>query len=227
MAASLINTGLMKQLSTVGNRRNYEQFVSTIVARANTDSPLRQLLPNAEALDVFKVPTGNVLEISVDSNLVSELVTRQPFESVAMVELSPADVANFMGREAVVQEQFKTFFDRQVAMEAGFMPKYSLKELDTQHWEATFETANISLMRVKGHSNWSGNLLTSGQRLGTRQLQQQTIQKPAVYAFLYYERTTFVPPFLSPLIPPICIGSPRFSSPRCARRHLATVMSYR
>ena len=189
MAASLIKAGLMQQLVNVGNRRNYEQFVSTIVARSDTASPLRQILPNAEALDVFKVPVGNVLELAASSNLVSELITRQPFESAALVELSPSDVANFVGRETAIQEQFKSFFDRQVAIEAGFMPKYSLKELDEQHWEATFETANISLMRAKGHSNWSGNLLTSGQRLGTRQLQHKqvtaSIQKPAMYATIF------------------------------------------
>lgn len=153
MAANLI---LQQELAQVGNKRNYEKFLALINSKAQVEQPLRTILQNAEALDFFKIPTGNVLTVAISAPLVGELVNRQPFEAVAVWEL-PAN--NYT--EASLKESLQTYYDQQMNL-AKDLPMFSLTNFDADHWEASIKNATISVMRVKGKANWSGHALKNG-----------------------------------------------------------------
>lgn len=148
-------------------RRNYDRFITLLVEKSLVDEPIKALLPNAEAIDPFKIPVGNVIEVAANSPLVSELLHRAPVTAIAVMDLSELHInaANVTS----VMDKLKSIVPEVMASKEPF----TLGLGDQEHWEANLVNGRFSIIRTKTQNKPKMTGATN------HQLHKQGLQKGA------------------------------------------------
>lgn len=165
-------------------RRTYDRFASLVLEKGMVDEPFKAILPNAEAIDPFKVPMGNVLELPANAPLVSELLHRPPVSAISFIELKDSQVNT--GNLASITEKLKALAPEFLSSKETF----SLLTGDNVHWEADLVSGRLSVFRtrhvVEKHNQYNRNLHNQAHRKGAKQpsyLQSALMEAQPTYSY--------------------------------------------